>query len=318
MDEFESYYPPKPVLVEKERRGSLAVTVFTLVLFILTFAWLLNDDYALIFMLVGVLLIHELGHFLMMKIFNYKNVRMLFVPLMGAFVHGKKDIYSQKERALVLLAGPIPGIVLGLTGVYYAYSNEIPWMLEFGFIFILINLMNLIPLDPLDGGQLLKNMFFGNFEIMQLVFSLLSSLAVIGFGWYMQEWIIVGFGFFLGLRVRNIQKLYTIRKELKEENLAYVSTYNELSNKDFAGIKSVVMENTPALKVYEEQAPQEKFNAIIASQVNGVLIAPTKKDAGFIFNLIVLILWLGAIAFSIYAAIDIFTSSTFIELFNGV
>lgn len=314
MDEFESYYPQKPHLVEKESRGNMASTVFSLLLFIITFSWVLGGDYSFIFMLVAVLVIHELGHFALMKIFNYTNVRMLFVPLMGAFVHGKKKIYSQKERALVLLAGPLPGILVGLGCLYFGADTELSWLLEIGVLFLVLNVLNLIPLDPLDGGQLLKNMFFGKFELLQLIFALLSSLTVIIAGWIWQEWIIVGFGFFLGVRVRNIQKLYNIRKDMKEEHLAYVSTYEELSNKDFAGIKQIVMEYTPALKVYEEQAPQEKFDAIIASQVNGVLIAPTKKDASFLFKLVVMAIWVASFAASIYMVLHTNFSTIFNEL----
>lgn len=313
MEEFESYYPQKPHLVEKERRGNLGATVFSVLLFVLTFSWILGGDYTFIFMLVAVLIVHELGHFTLMKLFNYTNVRMLFVPLMGAFVHGKKKIYSQKERALVLLAGPVPGIALGLACLYFGADSNLPWMLEIGILFLVLNVFNLIPLDPLDGGQLLKNMFFGKFELVQLIFALVSSLAVIVAGWMMQEWILVGFGFFLGIRVRNIQKLYNIRKEMKEEHLAYVSTYEDLSNKDFAGIKQIVMEYTPALKVYEEQAPQEKFDAIIASQVNGVLLAPTKRDASFLFKLVVLLIWSASIAASIYMVLN----TNFSTIFNG-
>jgi len=54
--------------------------------------------------LIIVLLIHEMGHFLLMKLFKYDNVRMLFIPLMGAFVQGNKEEYSQKQSLWVVIA----------------------------------------------------------------------------------------------------------------------------------------------------------------------------------------------------------------------
>src|SRR5690554_7513452 len=83
-----------------------------MVIFAITFSLIL-DDYYLIAILLGVLLFHELGHFLMMKIFNYEELNMLFSPFMGAMVSGKKKEYSQIESSLMIIAGPIPGIILG-------------------------------------------------------------------------------------------------------------------------------------------------------------------------------------------------------------
>lgn len=304
MEEFDSFYPQKPKLIERERKGHIAITLLSVLLFILSFSLLITDNYAFILILVGVLLIHELGHFALMKVFGYSNVRMLFVPLMGAFVHGKKDIYSQKQSALVLLAGPIPGVLIGLSLLFFGDVNT-EWVLEAGLLFLFLNVLNLVPLDPLDGGQLLKVLFFGKQELFQLLFALVSSLTLIGLGWWMQAWLIVGFGFLLGLRVRSIHKLYIIRRELEEENIDYESVYKDLTDKNFAGIKRVIMDNSPALQSFQEQAPEEKFNEIMASQVNGVLMSPTKRDASFLFKTISVLIWLGAIIISIYTVIQL-------------
>lgn len=108
-NEFNSLYPPKPFLEkEEQRQGHIAVTIFSIVLFAMTFLLFFGQQIVFLIELMAVLIIHEMGHFLMMKRFGYKNVRMLFVPLMGAFVHGSKDEYRQKESILVILAGPLP------------------------------------------------------------------------------------------------------------------------------------------------------------------------------------------------------------------
>ena len=112
MEEFD-LYPPKPTLNEPKVKGSLAMTIFSIVLFILTFLFVFTDEVNFVFHLLIVLLVHEMGHFTMMKLFKYKNVRMLFIPLMGAFVQGSKEEYSQKQSLLVVGAGPFPGIIIG-------------------------------------------------------------------------------------------------------------------------------------------------------------------------------------------------------------
>ena len=100
MSDFD-FFPEKPVLVEKKTKARLDVTVFSMVLFVASFVWFFKDSFLFVLGLLIVLSIHELGHFLMMKMYKYENVKMLFVPFMGAFVQGKKEKYSQKESFVV-------------------------------------------------------------------------------------------------------------------------------------------------------------------------------------------------------------------------
>ena len=64
---MEDFHPQKPILMEHKPKGGLSVTVFSIVLFVLTFTLLFSDQFVLILFLLGVLLIHELGHFFLMK-----------------------------------------------------------------------------------------------------------------------------------------------------------------------------------------------------------------------------------------------------------
>ena len=59
-------------------------------------------------------MIHELGHFFAMKYFHYKDLGIFFIPLLGAYVSGSKREVSQKQSAIILLAGPLPGIIIGI------------------------------------------------------------------------------------------------------------------------------------------------------------------------------------------------------------
>jgi len=48
-----------------------------------------------------------------MKAFNYSNVKLFVVPLLGAYVSGKKATISQRQMSIIILAGPIPGLIIG-------------------------------------------------------------------------------------------------------------------------------------------------------------------------------------------------------------
>jgi len=67
-----------------------------------------NSAIALVIVLTVVVVFHELGHFVAMKIYKYRELGMFFIPLLGAYVSGKKQEVSQKQSAIILLAGPVP------------------------------------------------------------------------------------------------------------------------------------------------------------------------------------------------------------------
>jgi Zn-dependent protease len=119
---------------------------------------------------VGVLLFHEGGHVLAMKIFGYRDVTMLFIPFLGALATAKKEDASLTEKVLISLAGPVPGLVIGI-GLAIAFSNENPlsivsdnpsWIMPLSWTLIGLNLFNLLPVYPLDGGQIADLLLFSS------------------------------------------------------------------------------------------------------------------------------------------------------------
>jgi Zn-dependent protease len=291
MEEYD-FYPPKPELIEAKPKGNLALTVFSVVLFVIAFLLVFTEEVNFIIYFLVVLLTHELGHFTMMKAFGYKNVRMLFIPLMGAFVQGSKEEYSQKQSLIVIGAGPFPGIILGFGFILLASLFQEVWMVNLGLLFLFLNLMNLIPLDPLDGGQLFKLLMKHNHDLFLLIFSFVSSLVLIIVGWLIDEYMLILFGFIMGFRVRSIQNQYHLRKELREEEINYKTTYKLLSNKDFQRIKNVLLERSNALRTYVDNVSEEEAKPLLASQVNSVLVSPVKKDASLFFKISIIFFWL--------------------------
>lgn len=292
MQDFD-FYPEKPDLVEYAPKSSLSLTIFSLVVFIMTFLLFFEDQFQFLINLLIVLIIHEMGHFVAMKAFGYKNVRMLFIPLMGAFVQGKKSNYSQKQSLIVLILGPFPGIVIGNLLFWYAtWSPYNTWLAEPAMLFILLNIINLLPLDPLDGGQMFKLLVKRVNEFLLMIFALVSSLALITIGAYMRNYIIIAFGFFMAFRVRALQKKYQMHKELLDDSVNYATTYPLLSNKDFSKIKEVVLQHTPALRKFIDQVSSEEAEPVLASQVNNVLTTPIERDTSLFFRCVIVAFWL--------------------------
>ena len=303
MENSSNLYPSKPKLREKETKNKWSVTLLSLVAFILSFLILFSDNIQFLVFLIVVLFIHELGHFLFMKLFRYRNVRMMFVPLMGAFVQGAKKVYSQKESFLVVLGGPVPGVILGVIGAVFAYQYQIDWMLELSAVFILLNMINLLPLDPLDGGQLFRLLVKYDHDLFLMIFSLVSSVTLIAAGYFIDSWPLMLFGFLMSFRVRSIQKRHLIRKALKEQQIVYTQTYEELSDMDYARIRSVVVHQNPSLQKYKELG-NSNTDRVIAEHVNTVLEIPLIQDSGLVFKVIVVLFWLLCFAAPVYLFIE--------------
>ena len=284
-------YPAKPHIEKVKIESNWGLTAFSLVLFVGVFLLLFKDEINFVLFLILVLFIHEMGHFTFMKLFNYENVRMLFIPLMGAFVQGSKEKYSQIQSFIVVTAGPFPGICIGIITLFLSSFYQLNWLLELSFLFLFLNIINLIPIDPLDGGQLFKLLVHKKRDIFLIIFAFISSLILILVGFLIWSWVTMIFGFFMGIRVRGMQRNYQIRKLLDEQDVNYISTYDDLSNRDYAMIRDVIVAETPSLKKFLALS-DDPNDDVLASHVNSVLLAPVKYDASFWLKFTIVVSWI--------------------------
>jgi membrane-associated protease RseP (regulator of RpoE activity) len=303
------WYSPKPTLEKVKVQSNWVLTLFSVLVFALSFLFIFSDELDFIFYLVVVLFLHEMGHFLLMKYFKYEDLRMLFIPLMGAFVQGSKKHYSQKESFLVIAAGPFPGVIFGIVVLFLANHYQQNWLLEFSFLFLFLNVINLLPIDPLDGGQLFKLFVRKKRDLFLLVFALLSSLLMITVGYLIESWVLVVFGFLMSFKVRSFQRNYHLRQELDIQGVPYELNYEDLSDQAYHELKQIILAHNPKLKQLESihgEAAQE----LIASHVNAALSVPTTRDAGSIFKVVLVVSWLLMVLLPVFLLIGPFFDFT--------
>ena len=124
---------------------------------------------------VALLFVHEMGHVIALRREGIKASAPMFIPFMGAAIFSRSLGDNALAEARVGLAGPILGsigaaavaVVGELTG-----SSLLIALAYFGFF---INLFNLLPVIPLDGGRAAAAMspwmwFAGLFVMVALVF----------------------------------------------------------------------------------------------------------------------------------------------------
>jgi Zn-dependent protease len=152
--------------------------------------------------LVGVLLFHELGHYLGMRLCGYKDVSIFFIPLFGAATVGRKDAAPEWQQVVVLLLGPLPGLILGSLLWVGLVKAQHPFVCEAAGWLIALNLLNMAPLEPLDGGRLINLLLFyrrPEWEAAALCVSAVT-LALVG-ELVFDSWILLGLAVLILLSV---------------------------------------------------------------------------------------------------------------------
>jgi Zn-dependent protease len=107
---------------------------------------------------VLLLLVHELGHVIQLRREGIPASAPLFIPFLGAVVAAKSLGDDAAAEARVGLAGPILG-TLGAIAVFLAgESADSDFLRALAFTGFFLNLFNLVPLTPLDGGRAMAAM----------------------------------------------------------------------------------------------------------------------------------------------------------------
>jgi Zn-dependent protease len=103
--------------------------------------------------LVVLILVHEMGHVLQLRREGIKASAPMFIPFLGALVAMKQMPKNALAEARVGLAGPVVGTLGALAplGIYAATEN--PLFLGLAYTGFFLNLFNLAPVLPLDGGR---------------------------------------------------------------------------------------------------------------------------------------------------------------------
>jgi Zn-dependent protease len=107
---------------------------------------------------VALLFVHEMGHYIQLRREGVKPGGMVFVPFLGAAVWAKSLGGSALAEARVGLAGPILGTLgsAALIPVAHATGNDL--FNALAFVGFFLNLFNLAPVLPLDGGRAMAAM----------------------------------------------------------------------------------------------------------------------------------------------------------------
>jgi Zn-dependent protease len=139
-------------LLAAGKLGKVALTGGTMILSVFAYALIYGLWYAVGF--VALLFVHELGHYAAAKQRGLAVGAPTFIPFVGAWIELKDMPHDVETEAWVGLAGPLLGTV-GALLCYYAYrATGAPLLLALAYAGFFLNLFNLIPVSPFDGGRI--------------------------------------------------------------------------------------------------------------------------------------------------------------------
>src|SRR5215210_2184923 len=119
---------------------------------------------------VALLFVHEMGHVIQMKREGVKVSGMLFIPFLGAAVGARSMGGNALAEARIGLAGPVLGTLATAALVPLAAAGDSDFLRALAFTGFFLNLFNLAPVVPLDGGRAMAAMapwmWFAGFAAM--------------------------------------------------------------------------------------------------------------------------------------------------------
>jgi Zn-dependent protease len=124
--------------------GSMAVSIAA-------YATIWGWKFAVGFVLL--IFVHEMGHVVVLRARGIRAGWPVFLPFLGAFVSMKSMPQSVYQEAESALAGPIAGTAAALGLGYVAHLDGSGLLRSLAFTGLLLNLFNLLPALPLDGGR---------------------------------------------------------------------------------------------------------------------------------------------------------------------
>jgi Zn-dependent protease len=119
---------------------------------------------------IALLFLHEMGHVVQMKREGVKVSGMLFIPFLGAAVGARSMGGNALAEARIGLAGPILGTLATAALIPLAAAQDSDFLRALAFTGFFLNLFNLAPVVPLDGGRAMAAMapwmWFAGFAAM--------------------------------------------------------------------------------------------------------------------------------------------------------
>ena len=122
------------------------------------YSWLFSIEFAIALILC--LVFHEYGHIRAMKYFGFKTKGIYLIPFVGGLAMSDDKINTRWQDVVISIMGPLFGLALSIVSLIGYWITDIEILAGIAVFNALLNLFNLLPVLPLDGGHILKSIAF--------------------------------------------------------------------------------------------------------------------------------------------------------------
>jgi Zn-dependent protease len=165
-------------------------------------------------MIVPVLFVHELGHWAVMRAFGHRDASISFIPFLGAATMTKIPFRKRWEEVAMLLAGPLPGILIGVA-ILASPLGKNGIARQLAGVLVAINAMNLLPLHPLDGGRILHAIVTAGRPRLDLAFKTGAAILFLACGLALNESVLCFLGVFGLLFWRQAWRVAELERKIR-------------------------------------------------------------------------------------------------------
>jgi Zn-dependent protease len=122
------------------------------------YSWLFSVEFAIA--LICCLVFHEYGHIKAMKYFGLKTKGIYLIPFVGGLALSDDKINTRWQDIVISIMGPFFGLILSIACLVGYWLTDIEVLAGLAVFNALLNLFNMLPVLPLDGGHVLKSIAF--------------------------------------------------------------------------------------------------------------------------------------------------------------
>jgi len=184
------------------------------------YSWLFSLQFAiaLIFCLVW----HEYGHIKAMKYFGMKTKGIYLIPFVGGLAVSDEKLNTRWQNVVISIMGPFFGLILSAVCLVGYWITDIEILAGLAVFSAFLNLFNLLPILPLDGGHVLKSIAFSINSKIGLVACILGAALGVFISYYFGLALL---GFFLAIGSLEIIFEY---KQRHHTNLLPLDRYGQI------------------------------------------------------------------------------------------
>ncbi len=147
------------------------------------YSWLFSFQFALA--LLACLVFHEYGHIRAMKYFGMKTKGIYLIPFFGGAALSDEKINTRWQDVAISMMGPCFGLLMSIACLLAYWITGSMFFAGLATFNALLNLFNLLPILPLDGGHVLKSVSFSMNSTLGIAACIVAAIGGVALSYWL-------------------------------------------------------------------------------------------------------------------------------------